>query len=131
LSVIAIFRQPNTNHTWRSALRRSVDGQDLPTTSTAARAAEVAGIAGGRLHRDAEASRSRDHRRCNGGRELGMASYDGGEGGAIEDYHGRGNEIAAVGSDDEARWQLGKDHTCWRDRVEDRYRAGTPTEGIY
>ena len=110
--------------------RRSVDGQDLPTTGAAARAAEVARIAGGRLHHDVEASRSRDHGGCNGNLELGTVSHGGGKGGAIENHNGGGNEMAAGRNDDEAGRQLRKDHGCWRDRVEDRYGAGTPAEGI-
>src|SRR4029077_143452 len=81
--------------------RRSVDGQDLPTTGAAARAANVRSIAAGRLHHDVEASRSKDHGGCNSGRELRMTSHPGGEGGAIEDHNGRGNEMAAGRSDDE------------------------------
>jgi len=33
-------------------------------------------------------------------------------------------------NDYEAGRQLRKDHGCWRDRVEDRYGAGAPAEGI-
>jgi len=81
--------------------RRSVDGQDLRATGAAARAANVPSIAGGRLHHDVEASRSRDHGGCNRGRELGMIGHAGGEGGAIEDHNGGGNEFTAGRSDDE------------------------------
>jgi hypothetical protein len=41
--------------------RRSVDSQGLGATGAAARATQVSGIAGGRLHDDFEASRSSDH----------------------------------------------------------------------
>ena len=53
------------------------------------RAANVRSIAAGRLHHDVEASRSKDHGGCNSGRELGMTSHAGGEGGAIEDHQRR------------------------------------------
>jgi hypothetical protein len=87
-------------------ISRSVDGQDLGATRAAARATDVAGIAGGRLHHDFEASSARDHGGCDVGRELGAANHAGREGGAIEDHHGGGNEIAARRGDDETGWQL-------------------------
>jgi len=73
----------------------SVDGQDLGATGAAASATQVAGVAGGRLYLDFEASGARDHGGCDVGRELGMANHAGREGGAIEDDYGGGNEIAA------------------------------------
>ena len=38
--------------------------------------------------------------------------------------------MTAGRNDDEARRQLRKNHGCWRNGVEDWYRAGTPAEGI-
>jgi len=85
---------------------RSVDSQDLRATRAAARATEIARIAGGRLYLDFEASSARDHGRCDVGCELGAANHAGRKRGAIEDHYGGGNEIAAYRSDDEARRQL-------------------------
>jgi hypothetical protein len=109
---------------------RSVDGQGLGATGAAARATEVAAIAGGRLHKDVEASSSRDHRRCNVGCELRTADHRGGEGSAVEDYNGGGNEMAAGGGEDEARRQLREGHGAWRNRAEARFGTGAPAEGI-
>jgi len=53
-----------------SLWRWSVNGQGLGATCAAARATEVAGIAGGRLGFDFEGSSCRDHGGCDGGREL-------------------------------------------------------------
>jgi hypothetical protein len=47
----------NTNWAWML----SVDGQGLRATGATARTAEVAGIAGGCLNHEVEASRSSDH----------------------------------------------------------------------
>ena len=81
--------------TGRWGCRWSVDGQDAHATGAAAGAAEVTGIASGGLHRDVETSGSGDHRGANGDRELRTIFHGGGESGAVEDHHGRGNELAA------------------------------------
>jgi len=110
--------------------RRSVDGQDLAAAGAAARATNVAGIAGGGLYDECVVSRAGDHGGSNVDRELGAADHGGREGDAIEDHNGSGNKMAAGSSDDESGRQLRKDHGCWRDRVEDRHGASAPAEGI-
>jgi len=114
----------------RKITSASVDGQDLPVTGAAAGATDVGGIAGGRLHHDFKASRSSDHGGGNVDCELRTADHGGGESGAIEDHNGGGNEMAASRGDNEAGRQLCKDHRCGRDRVEHRYGASAPAEGI-
>ena len=84
----------------------SVDGQGTHATGATAGAAEVAGIASGCLHRDVETSGSGDHGGANGDRQLRTALHGGGESGAVEDHHGRGNELAAGRGEYETGRQL-------------------------
>ena len=72
-----------------------VDGQDADATGATAGAAEVAGIAGWCLHRDVETSGSGDHGGADGDRDLRAVLHGGGESRAVEEHHGRGNELAA------------------------------------
>ena len=106
------------------------NGEGQRCTFTTAGAPEVTRIACGGLYLNIVGPGARNHRRCNGDRELGTVVHRCGDRAAIEDPNRGGNKPTACQDDRKAGWHLRKHDRLRRDRTEDGHRAGASAERI-
>ena len=76
-----------------SVILSNGEGQSCTLATTGA--TEVTGVACGGLYLHTVGPRPRDHRRCNGDRELGSAVYRGADRAAIEEPNRGGDNVTA------------------------------------